>query len=214
MATVDRAKSSLTSFFMLTSVVQRNTHLQKVFRLFSTRIQFPDMEVVQGEKSVGIQVYTCKEFPGFAGILKQRYTGIGVHGPKIIHIVLKLSCLPYDYFFMTDFIVREIDVNGNVAQLHELNAKAVEDAVFNQESGKDTGSDSNGLETAELVDLFVEKMKLLVTLDENSQTNMREFLVQCLSKHDDCPNEYIAFPCTVKETRTAAHKAIKAIVPV
>jgi tRNA pseudouridine13 synthase len=142
------------------------------------------MEVVQGEESVGIQVYTCKEFPGFAGILKQRYT---------------------------DFIVREIDTNGNVAYLQELNAKAVENKVFAKDEGEDS---SSGLDIAELADKFMEKMCSLVTLDEDRQNGLRGFLTSCLSKADECPKEYVAFPCTVKETRTAAHMAIKTLAPV
>ena len=173
---------------MLTAAVIRRTPLlQRAFCLFpTTRIHLSeDMEAVQGEESVGIQVYTCKEFPGFAGILKQRYS---------------------------DFVVREIDINGNVAYLNELNANAVEKATFKKEEVTDSGSDN--LDSAVICEKFVETMCSLVTLSEEVQLNLRSFLMACLSRDEECPKEFIAFPCTVKETRTAAHMAIKTLAPV
>jgi tRNA pseudouridine13 synthase len=145
------------------------------------------MQVVEGEESVGIQVYTTEKFPGFAGILKQRYS---------------------------DFIVREIDVNGNVAYLNELNAKVVEDAVFSKDKDEESEDSGSGLGAIELGEKFMEKMCSLVTLTEESQIGLRTFLTSCLSRDAECPKEYIAFPCTVKETRTAAHMAIKVLAPV
>lgn len=183
---------------MLTAaVIRRTSSLQGAFRLFSTRIHLSDMEVVQGEESVGIQVYTSSEFPGFAGILKQRYS---------------------------DFIVREIDINGNVAYLNELNAHVLEKATFSKEEaggsggggggGDDSGSGSGDLNTTELCEKFLETMCSLVTLSEESQQGLRTFLMACLSRDEACPKEHVAFPCTVKETRTAAHMAIKTLAPV
>ena len=147
------------------------------------------MEAVQGESSVGIQAYTSRELAGFAGILKQRYS---------------------------DFIVREIDTSGAVAYLQELNAHAVEQAVFKSESECVSEGVSNAVDggSEELVEKFMVGVSALVTLSEEESSGLRSFLSHCFTRAVECPKEHIAFACTVKETRTAVHKAIKTIAPV
>lgn len=145
------------------------------------------MDIVQGEESVGIQMYTSHELAGFAGILKQRYS---------------------------DFIVREIDVSGNVAYLNELNAHSVEDSVFqkNEAAGEEGGGGGHG--SADTAVALMEKMSSLVELSEQERSALDSFLAACLSRDEACPNQLVAFACSVKETRTAAHMAIKTLAPV
>lgn len=140
------------------------------------------METVKGEDSVGIQEYTTGDVKGFSGILKQRFT---------------------------DFIVREIDINGNVAVLNKLNANEVEESIFRSEEKPLVSGD---VDKESQLNSTLEKVCALVPLDEERRESLRYFFQSCVEQDSNCSSEIVAFSCTEKATRTSVHMAIKSLM--
>ena len=104
----------------------------------------------------------------------------------------------------SDFIVREIDTNGSVAHLVRLNAKEFEEEVFQD------GSAGEIMSSEEVLEELLQSLCALTELSDDNQQQLRDFVSLSLSRDVNCPKSFLAFPCEVKETRTAAHKAVRA----
>lgn len=163
------------------------------FRKISIIQQTPSLEMIgklegegEFEHSVGIRTY-LSQHSGIRGILKQRYT---------------------------DFIVREVDTNGNVVYLKEFdNAKEFESISF-KSSVTDDVMRSNKVSTennsATIISKFLLELQLIECLDLLiSKQELCDFLDKSLSKSDDCPSQIIGFSCSNKKSRTEFHNTVK-----
>jgi tRNA pseudouridine13 synthase len=94
--------------------------LQKINVLHNQYLYFKipaiNLSSFHEQESFGIEEYIFKENPGFSGILKHRY--------EIILFLLKwgfiLPNLGYEMYRFSDFVVREVDLQGNVVQLSDF----------------------------------------------------------------------------------------------
>lgn len=103
----------------------------------------------------GIVAFANNE-DGFRGILKQRYT---------------------------DFVVREIDSSGAIAQLSTLSGKELQARSFPEKEKPSVASEA-------LAD-FMHSLRALISVDEEREKEMFEFLSMASARHDNCPNELI-----------------------
>jgi tRNA pseudouridine13 synthase len=128
------------------------------------------------EFNVGIEVYTtsCK---GFSGIIKQRYS---------------------------DFIVREIDSNSQVAYLKSTDGIELEKKTFAV-----VKADSADSEAA--IDSYMTELHSLGI--EFDQEACRVFLYNCINQSESPVADFVAFEGLSKESRTAVHKGIKNYFP-
>jgi tRNA pseudouridine13 synthase len=153
------------------------------------------------ETSVGISIYANLAH-GFQGIVKQRYS---------------------------DFIVREVGLDGNCSALENISPTALENQHFNQNKeilSEVENSSNEQLVTKVIIEMaaitggvFGEGIKVQVvasdhatsTLNEmeSSEESLRNFLFSCLEKSDDCAINITACPCPDKPSRTKLHGIIR-----
>lgn len=133
----------------------------------------------QFEDLVGITEFANKA-KGINGILKQRYS---------------------------DFIVREIALDGSVSYLGSIDGKDLETSHF----GTGTAASNEDTATVSKTELLLEDLKglgesVMTGLDVDA---LKDFLDMCGSKSEDCPLTLTAFPNLDKVTRTTVHKLLK-----
>lgn len=138
------------------------------------------------EESVGISGYINPELAGFQGIQKQRYS---------------------------DFIVREVTLDGNVVMLMNTSGKELENKHFkklekviveNSESTEDIADNVSN-------ELFSLASKTTVEgVVISNPEELKLFIIKCIDKIDDCPNDFISYPCPEKAVRGNMHQFIRA----
>jgi tRNA pseudouridine13 synthase len=140
------------------------------------------------EDSVGISGYINPELPGFQGIQKQRYS---------------------------DFIVREVTLDGNVVMLMNTSGKELENKHFQK---KVENVVDNVVSTEDIADnvsneLFSLASKTSVdgVVISNSE-ELKLFIIKCIDKIEDCPNDFISYPCPEKAVRGSMHQFIRSKV--
>ena len=109
----------------------------------------------RSEEYSGIIAFANSE-AGFQGILKQRYS---------------------------DFIVRELEPSGAIAQLSTLSGKDLQARSFPVKEKADTAPDA-------LAD-FVASLRALTPITDETATEMSDFIVKAGARQDDCPDSFI-----------------------
>ena len=134
------------------------------------------------EMAVGITEFANKA-TGLRGILKQRYS---------------------------DFIVREIALNGSVSYLTDTSGKELEEKVFGSLDKEvlDNTKDSSSQEKAQQIidDVLAIGSQVSVDLDLEG---LKKFLEMCYDKSPECTESFTAFPDLDKISRTNVHKIFK-----
>lgn len=147
------------------------------------------------EEAVGICTYVSSNLEGFHGIHKQRYS---------------------------DFIVREVTRDGEVCCLRNTSGAELEKKLF--DIAEPPSGESESASPEELTSLVTKELKALSmkasgsievnTLNSNPETDsleekVKSFILACLSKSDDCPNDLTSFPCPSKEARGSMHQCVR-----
>ena len=113
----------------------------------------------------------------------------------------------------SDFIVREIALNGDVSYLKDLSGKELEEKYFGK-GGADP--DAVVLNSSEAkANAIVNNVFALNDCLRNGVAveDLTSFLVQCIDATEDCPAHFNAFPDLDKVTRTSVHKLLKGSLP-
>ena len=142
------------------------------------------------ETSVGISTY-ANNAPGFEGIMKQRYS---------------------------DFVVREVGIDGKVTALENISPAALETMHFQKNVVPLTELENGTNEI--LVENVISEISTItggkfggpsdpVVPSETSEEELRAFLFSCIEKSEDCPALIIACPCPDKPTRTKLHQMVR-----
>lgn len=141
------------------------------------------------ENNVGISSFANKA-DGFQGINKQRYS---------------------------DFIVREVDANGIVSFLRDISGSALESASFTTNEPND--KDNIIISAADNIEIVMKELMTKVDpiFKENNEEafhamwdSLKNFLLSCVEKSEDCENDINAFPCAEKTDRTIVHQILRA----
>ncbi|CAM9853703.1 unnamed protein product [Ectocarpus fasciculatus] len=127
----------------------------------------------RSEEYSGIIAFANSE-KGFQGILKQRYT---------------------------DFIVREIDPSGAIAQLSNLSGKELENRMFPPRDKPDLA--------AEALDEFIVSLRALTPADDEKAAALKDFLSLAAARDAECPDAFIVCGSTDKPTRSGVHQLFK-----
>lgn len=172
----------------------RNRLISLIKSIFSSNLKIPEaMSSQRSEEFCGIVAYANSE-KGFQGILKQRYS---------------------------DFIVREIDKSGVIAQLTTLSGKELQSRSFPDHEKPDIAP--------EAVAEFVASLRGFVAIDDVTAVGMIEFLHMAAARETECPDSFTGkFPLrysvcmnshlhcidivcgsTDKPTRSAIHQLFK-----
>ena len=109
----------------------------------------------RSEEYSGIITFANNE-PGFQGILKQRYS---------------------------DFIVREIESSGAIAQLSTLSGKDLQARSFPSNEKADTAPEA----LAE----FIASLRALTSVDDETAAGMSDFISKAKTRQGDCPDSFI-----------------------
>ena len=147
------------------------------------------MDPSELEKEIGITEFT-NQAKGFKGIHKQRFS---------------------------DFVVREVDINGNIVYLKELSGSELEKKYFNTNSNTNNTNNINddvatslSLNALELANNTCLQLKsLLSEYDDTVASKLMSYIESCINKSDDCEDSFTAFSCANKELRTEMHKCIR-----
>ena len=143
------------------------------------------------ETSVGISSY-ANNAPGFQGIMKQRYS---------------------------DFVVREVGLDGTVSGLRNTRHADLENLHFNP--NKASFSEIEDSSNDQLVESVINEISLItggvfggaplnpLVPSESSLEELKAFLFACLEKLDECPATITACPCPDKLTRTKLHQMVR-----
>lgn len=128
---------------------------------------------------MGITEYTSPECAGFVGILKQRYS---------------------------DFVVREISADGEVLYLTDLDGSELQKSLFGAEQ-----TSSIALSPEEAIEGTISQLKQAYSreIDEETVSNLRNFLSDCHNKVKDGQSTWMGLPCEDKTVRGALHKAVR-----
>lgn len=140
------------------SIVNRSRYLtphQSTFRSLRSDLPLCDMSRDRSEEYSGIIAFANSE-KGFQGILKQRYT---------------------------DFIVREIDPSGAIAQLSNLSGKELENRMFPPRDKPDLA--------AEALDEFIVSLRALTPADDEKAAALKDFLSLAAARDAACPDAFI-----------------------
>lgn len=139
-----------------------------------------DVVEEQFDDLVGITEF-ANQAKGINGILKQRYS---------------------------DFIVREIALNGSVSYLNSICGQDLQNALFGNGSGN---KGEEVVDTSAKSDVLIETLKTLgeQVLSGLDIEALKLFLDMCDGKSDVCPPTLTAFPNLDKVTRTTVHKLLK-----
>eukprot|EP00428_Durinskia_dybowskii_P068102 CAMPEP_0170408230 /NCGR_PEP_ID=MMETSP0117_2-20130122/28678_1 /TAXON_ID=400756 /ORGANISM="Durinskia baltica, Strain CSIRO CS-38" /LENGTH=672 /DNA_ID=CAMNT_0010665547 /DNA_START=17 /DNA_END=2035 /DNA_ORIENTATION=- len=132
------------------------------------------------ESAVGITEF-ANSARGIQGIMKQRYS---------------------------DFIVREVSLDGKVAYLNSLCGEELEKRFFSTSDGDNEGEAPSNEETVarmvqSLIDIAKDKVQ------DGEREKLSYFLTQCIEKGADCPESFVVFSDLDKPSRTAVHATVK-----
>lgn len=132
------------------------------------------------EEDVGITEYTTPDCKGFVGILKQRFS---------------------------DFVVREITLDGEVLFLKDIDGKALQESIF----GKDEPTAATVLPPEEAVQSTIDEITKIypTAIATEDIESLRVFLNGCHSKDAQAAPTWIGLPCEDKAVRGNLHKAIR-----
>jgi hypothetical protein len=110
-------------------------------------------------------------------------------------------------FFVLDFIVREISLDGKVSKLTNPNGKELEDKHFIKDDMLDISGDLESIAD----NLLSSIISILNDINRSTDSgdSFLNFINQCLSKSKDCPLDYVGFPCGDKAARTKIHNLFK-----
>ena len=133
------------------------------------------------EEMMGIKAYR-NDIEAFNGVFKHRFS---------------------------DFIVRECDLNNQVAILDSIYGQELEEKYFpsldnNNESSVES-KDSVTTTNVHSIQNFIEKVKEMNYKDENEIANLTNYLNSCVEKKKDMEQYYIGMKCDEKEERKALH---------
>lgn len=132
------------------------------------------------EEDVGITEYTTPDCKGFVGILKQRFS---------------------------DFVVREITLDGEVLFLKDIDGKSLQESIF----GKEEASPATVLPPEEAVQGTIDEMTKIYPTPISAEDieSLRTFLNGCHSKDAQVMPTWTGLPCDDKAVRGNLHKAIR-----
>lgn len=143
------------------------------------------------EEEIGITEF-INNAKGFQGIIKQRFS---------------------------DFVVREVDVDGNIVYLKELSGQELENKYFtkiNNNSNTITSTsisinedDINPLDLAKKTCIELKSLLMDNIDDKILDEKIVNYIELCIQKADDCDDSFIGYPCSNKESRTEMHKCIR-----
>ena len=129
--------------------------IHTIFRSLFESTQCSMSSSDRSEEYSGIIAFANTE-KGFQGILKQRYT---------------------------DFIVREIDPAGAIAQLTNLSGKELENRMFPPRDKPDLAP--------EALEEFIVSLRALIPVDDEKAAALKQFLAQAAARDSECPDAYI-----------------------
>ena len=143
------------------------------------------MDPSELEKEIGITEFT-NTAKGFKGIHKQRFS---------------------------DFVVREVDIYGNIVYLKELSGHELESKYFNTNINDNVIISSSSSNALELANTTCSQLKTYlsdtISIDETLVTKLINYIESCINRSDDCEDSFTAFSCANKESRTEMHKCIR-----
>ena len=142
-----------------------------------------DVEAGSVEASVGICEFANQAL-GFQGILKQRFS---------------------------DFIVREVNKEGKVCRLSDMNGSEVEASVFAAQNALQAQEKAESRETPN-IDALVTELESIsgVNISRVDLDSLASFLRQCADESDDCPSNFTsALECNDKAVRTSLHQLFR-----
>lgn len=158
-------------------------HLKHSFQPITTTLI--TMDPSELEQEIGITEYT-NNAKGFKGIHKQRFS---------------------------DFVVREVDIDGSIVYLKELSGNDLEKKYFTKKNDTNNNdminNDLNPIELAKQTCIELKKHLINAVSDEKMDENLINFIEACINKSNDCDDSFITYSCTNKESRTEMHKCIR-----
>ena len=143
------------------------------------------------ETSVGISSY-ANDAPGFRGIMKQRYS---------------------------DFVVREVALDGTVSGLGNTTHADLENLHFNP--NRATLSEMELSSNEQLAEKVIKEISEItggifggtpvdsLVQSEAPEEELKTFLFACLEKLNECPTTIVACPCPDKLSRTKLHQMVR-----
>ena len=149
------------------------------------------MDPSELEKEIGITQFT-NNAKGFKGIHKQRFS---------------------------DFVVREVDLDGSIVFLKELSGLELEKKYFsnsnnnnntnNNNNNTNNNNDINSLDLAKSTCQQLKSYLIDTLIDEIMDEKLIKYIDDCINKSNDCDDSFITYSCKNKESRTEMHKCIR-----
>lgn len=120
----------------------------------------------------------------------------------------------------SDFIVREVGLDGKCSSLDNLSGTELENLHFNKNKAS---SEIENISNEQLVDNVINEMTAItggkfggpvVASTESNELDpveeqLKNFLFSCIDKSEDCPAKFTACACPDKQSRTKLHQMVR-----